>query len=119
MEFALEKITTIRQEGIVKKYCDSFQILFDQVKNLEEISEIYAIYLFICGLEPEIGEIFAKWHQYSGTKVKDVISLALKIDSNGLKDFFSPFDPTYSIHKKDLELDIKITLDELLKRENE
>ena len=59
MEFALEKIMAISQEGTVNEYCVSFQILFDQVKNLEEISEIYGVYLFMCGLEPEIREIFA------------------------------------------------------------
>uniref|UniRef100_A0A251RRK1 Retrotransposon gag domain-containing protein n=1 Tax=Helianthus annuus TaxID=4232 RepID=A0A251RRK1_HELAN len=68
MEFALEKIMAISQEGIVKEYCNWFQILFDQVKNLEEMSEFYAIYIFICGLEPGIRKIFAKWHQYSCTK---------------------------------------------------
>ncbi|KAM0006345.1 hypothetical protein Hdeb2414_s0005g00170811 [Helianthus debilis subsp. tardiflorus] len=115
MEFALEKIMEISQEGTVKEYCNSFQILFNQVRNLEEISEFYAIYLFICGLEPKIRKIFARWHQYSCTTVKDVISLALKIDSNGLRDFFSPFDPNSSFYNKDLEFDINITLEELMK----
>ncbi|MFS7902924.1 hypothetical protein Hanom_Chr01g00017171 [Helianthus anomalus] len=115
MEFALEKIMAISQEGIVKEYCNSFQMLFDQVKNLEEMSEFYVIYIFICGLEPGIRKIFAKWHQYSCTKVKDVISLALKIDSNGLQDSFSPFDPNSSFYNKDLEFDINITLEELMK----
>ncbi|MFS8011727.1 putative armadillo-like helical protein [Helianthus anomalus] len=115
MEFALEKIMAISQEGIVKEYCNSFQILFDQVKNLEEMSEFYAIYIFIFGLEPGIRKIFAKWHQYSCTKVKDVISLALKIDSSGLQDSFSPFDPNSSFYNKDLEFNINITLEELMK----
>ncbi|KAJ0541512.1 hypothetical protein HanLR1_Chr09g0308721 [Helianthus annuus] len=115
MELALESIMSISQEGTVKDYCYTFQILFDQVRNLEEISEFYAIYLFICGLELKIRKIFARWHQYSCTTVKDVISLALKIDSNGLQDSFSPFDPNSSFYNKDLEFDINITLEELMK----
>ncbi|MFS7961421.1 hypothetical protein Hanom_Chr08g00714811 [Helianthus anomalus] len=115
MELALESIMSISQEGIVKDYCDSFHILFDQVRNIEEISEFYDIFLFICGLEPKIRKIFARWHQYSCTTMKDVISLALKIDSNGLQDSFSPFDPNSSFYNKDLEFDINITLEELMK----
>ncbi|KAJ0519453.1 putative transcription factor WD40-like family [Helianthus annuus] len=115
MELALDKIMSIRQEGTVRDYCDSFLLLFDQVRNSEEMSDFYAIYLFICGLEPRIRNIFVEWHQYSCTKVKDVISLALKIDSNGLQDSFSPFDPNSSFYNKDLEFDINITLEELMK----
>ncbi|MFS8028698.1 hypothetical protein Hanom_Chr16g01513461 [Helianthus anomalus] len=115
MELALESIMSISQDGTVKDYCDSFQILFDQVRNLEHISEFYAIYLFIIGLEPGIRKIFAKWHQYSCTKVKDVISLALKIDSNSLQYSFSPYNPNSSFYNKDLEFDINITLEELMK----
>ncbi|KAF5768315.1 putative aspartic peptidase A1 family [Helianthus annuus] len=111
----MEQLMAYNQGGTVKDYCDLFQILFDQVINLEEISEFYAIYLFICGLEPKIGKILARWHQYSCTKVKDVISLALKIDSNGLQDSFSPFDPNSSFYNKELEFDINVTLEELMK----
>ncbi|KAM0049567.1 hypothetical protein Hdeb2414_s0008g00287391 [Helianthus debilis subsp. tardiflorus] len=115
MEMAWEKIMSINQEDTVHEYCAEFEFLFDQVRNFKEISEFYAIYLFICGLEPEIRKIFARWHQYSCTKVKDVISLALKIDSNSLQDSFSPFDPNSSFYNKDLEFDINITLEELMK----
>ncbi|KAJ0644271.1 hypothetical protein HanOQP8_Chr16g0610111 [Helianthus annuus] len=115
MEMVWEKIMSINQEDTVHDYCAEFEFLFDQVRNFEEISEFYGIYLFICGLEPEIRKIFARWHQYSCTKVKDVISLALKIDSNSLQDSFSPFDPNSSFYNKDLEFDINITLEELMK----
>ncbi|KAJ0622931.1 hypothetical protein HanIR_Chr01g0026121 [Helianthus annuus] len=111
----MEQLMVYNQEGTVKEYCDSFQVLFDQVRNHEEISEFYAIYLFICGLELEIREIYARWHQYSCTKVKDVISLALKIDYNSLQDSFSPFDPNSSFYNKDLEFDINVTLEVLMK----
>ncbi|KAF5772262.1 hypothetical protein HanXRQr2_Chr13g0574741 [Helianthus annuus] len=114
MELALDKIMSIRQEGTVRDYCDSFLLLFDQVRNSEEMSDFYAIYLFICGLEPRIRNIFVEWHQYSYLKVEDVISLALKIDTNNLHDSFSPFDPKSSFYIEGLEFDIKITLDELM-----
>ncbi|MFS7910191.1 hypothetical protein Hanom_Chr02g00103351 [Helianthus anomalus] len=65
--------------------------------------------------EPIIRKIFAIWHQYSCTKVSDVISLALKIDSNSLQDSFSPYDPNSSFYNKNLEFDINITLEELMK----
>ncbi|MFS7914948.1 hypothetical protein Hanom_Chr02g00159521 [Helianthus anomalus] len=107
----MEQLMAYNQEGTIKDYCDSFQVLFDQVRNREEISEFYAIYLLICGLEPEIRKIFARWHQYSCTKVKDVISLALKIDTNSLQDSSSPFDPNSSFYNKDLEFNINITLE--------
>ncbi|MFS7998862.1 hypothetical protein Hanom_Chr12g01159021 [Helianthus anomalus] len=69
MEMALEKILSIRQEGIVFDYCSVFQSLFESVKNFEDMSEVYAIYLFIDGLEPRIREVFITWHQYSYHKV--------------------------------------------------
>ncbi|MFS7921188.1 hypothetical protein Hanom_Chr03g00233861 [Helianthus anomalus] len=65
MDDALDEIMVLRQEGTVKKYCDEFQFLFELVKNSEEMSEYYAIYLFMDGLEPEIRDIFQTWHQYS------------------------------------------------------
>ncbi|MFS7949295.1 hypothetical protein Hanom_Chr06g00569861 [Helianthus anomalus] len=43
----MEQLMAYNQEGTVKDYCDSFQVLFDQVRNHEEISEFYAIYLFM------------------------------------------------------------------------
>ncbi|MFS8023109.1 hypothetical protein Hanom_Chr16g01447621 [Helianthus anomalus] len=115
MRLAMEEIMSIRQEGTVFDYCSVFQSLFERVKNSEDMSEVYAIYLFINGLEPRIREVFITWHQYSYHKVKDFISLALKIDSNGLEDSFSPFDPNSSFYNKDLEFDINITLEELIK----
>ncbi|KAJ0557813.1 hypothetical protein HanRHA438_Chr07g0314251 [Helianthus annuus] len=103
------------QKGTVRDYCNSFLLLLDQVRNSEEMTDFYAIYLFICGLEPVIRNIFVKWHQYSYLKVEDVVSLALKIDANNLHDSFSPFDSKPSFYIEGLEFDIKITLGELMK----
>ncbi|MFS8019070.1 hypothetical protein Hanom_Chr15g01399521 [Helianthus anomalus] len=64
--------------------------------------------------EPRIRNLFVEWHQYSYLKVEDVISLALKIDTNNLHDSFSPFDPKSFFYIEGLEFDIKITLDELM-----
>ncbi|KAM0020200.1 hypothetical protein Hdeb2414_s0025g00664531 [Helianthus debilis subsp. tardiflorus] len=111
----MEQMMLFEQEGTVKDYCDSFLLLFDQVRNSEEMTDFYAIYLFICGLEPRIRNIFVKWHQYSYLKVEDVVSLALKIDTNNLHDSFSPFDSKSSFYIEGLEFDTKITLDELMK----
>ncbi|MFS7978225.1 hypothetical protein Hanom_Chr10g00913051 [Helianthus anomalus] len=99
MELAVEEIMALRQEGTIKKYCDEFKFLFDQVKNSEEISEYYAIYLFMDGLEPEIRDVFITWHQYSFHTLKDYISLVLKLDAHKLKDSFSPYDPNSSLYE--------------------
>ncbi|KAJ0526336.1 putative RNA helicase [Helianthus annuus] len=114
MEFAKEQIMACTQEGTVQDYCDSFLFLFNQVRNCEELTDFYAIYLFICGLKPRIRSIFVKWHQYSCFKVEDVISLALKIDINNLNDSFSPFDPESSFYMEGLEFDFKKSLWELM-----
>ncbi|KAJ0845790.1 hypothetical protein HanRHA438_Chr15g0717601 [Helianthus annuus] len=114
MELAMEEIMLIRQEGTVFDYCSVFQSLFERVKNSEDMSEVYAIYLFINGLEPRIREMFITWHQYSYHKVKDFISLALKIDANKLQDSFSPFDPKSSFYVKELVFDSRKILDEIM-----
>ncbi|KAF5777584.1 hypothetical protein HanXRQr2_Chr12g0537411 [Helianthus annuus] len=98
MELAVEEIMALRQEGTVKNYCEEFESLLNQVKYSEEISECYAIYLFMDGLEPEIKDVFITWHQYSFNNVKDYISLALKLDANELKDSLSPYDPNSSFY---------------------
>ncbi|KAM0033280.1 putative protein CELLULOSE SYNTHASE INTERACTIVE/3 [Helianthus debilis subsp. tardiflorus] len=98
MELAVEEIMALRQEGTVKNYCEEFESLLNQVKYSEEISECYAIYLFMDGLEPEIKDVFITWHQHSFNNVKDYISLALKLDANELKDSLSPYDPNSSFY---------------------
>ncbi|XP_076940188.1 uncharacterized protein LOC143609273 [Bidens hawaiensis] len=98
MEFSLDEIMAMSQQGTVKEYCDDFQFLYDRVKTFGEICEYYAIYLFMDGLEPKIRDVFIAWHQYSFHTLKDVISLALKLDANELKDSFSPYDPNSSLY---------------------
>ncbi|MFS8000954.1 hypothetical protein Hanom_Chr13g01184621 [Helianthus anomalus] len=56
-----------------------------------------------------------KWTNNEPIPMYANFSLALKIDSNGLEDSFSPFDPNSSFYNKDLEFDINITLEELMK----
>ncbi|KAJ0694303.1 putative non-specific serine/threonine protein kinase [Helianthus annuus] len=114
MDDVLDEIRALRQEGTVKKYCDEFQFLFELVKNSEEMSEYYAIYLFIDGLEPEIRDVFITWHQYSFHNVKDYISLALKLDTNKLSDTLSPYDPESSLYIKDLVFDFRKSIDEIM-----
>ncbi|MFS8008516.1 hypothetical protein Hanom_Chr14g01273721 [Helianthus anomalus] len=114
MEISMQEIISIRQEGTVFDYCSVFQSLFERVKNSEDMCEVYAIYLFIDGLEPRIREVFITWHQYSYHKVKDFISLALKIDANKLQDSFSPFDPKSSFYIKELVFDSRKSLDEIM-----
>ncbi|MFS7991245.1 hypothetical protein Hanom_Chr12g01068521 [Helianthus anomalus] len=118
MELAMEEIMSIRQEGTIFDYCSVFQSLFERVKNSEDISEVYAIYLFIDGLEPRIREVFITWHQFSYHKVKDFISLALEIDANKLQDSFSLFDPKSSFYVKESIFDESAykVLDEMLER---
>ncbi|KAJ0844781.1 hypothetical protein HanRHA438_Chr15g0706291 [Helianthus annuus] len=114
MDDALDEIMALRQEGTVKKYCDEFQFLLELVKNSEEMSEYYAIYLFMDGLEPEIRDIFQTWHQYSFHTLKDNISLALKLDANKLSDTLSPYDPKSSLYIMDLEFDFRKSIDEIM-----
>ncbi|KAJ0537985.1 hypothetical protein HanRHA438_Chr08g0337611 [Helianthus annuus] len=114
MELAMEEIMSIRQEGTVFDYCSVFQSLFERVKNSKDVSEVYAIYLFIDGLEPRIREVFITWHQYSYHKVKYFISLALKIDANKLQDSFSLFDLKPSFYVKESVFDSRKILDEIM-----
>ncbi|MFS8026566.1 hypothetical protein Hanom_Chr16g01488201 [Helianthus anomalus] len=93
MELAVEEIMALRQEGTIKNYCEEFEFLFNQVKYSQQISETYAIYLFMDDLEPEIRDVFITWHQYSFHMVKDCIHLAFKLDVNEMKYLFSPYDP--------------------------
>ncbi|MFS7932466.1 hypothetical protein Hanom_Chr04g00368221 [Helianthus anomalus] len=75
MEIVLEQIMSFEQESTVRDHCDSFLLLLYQVKNSEEMSDFYAIYLFICGLEPIIRNISIEWHQYSCLKVEDACNI--------------------------------------------
>ncbi|KAC9177473.1 hypothetical protein E3N88_46245 [Mikania micrantha] len=86
----------LRQQGTIKDYCDSFEVLF----NKSNIDEGYAIYLFLDGLKIELRDLFMQWHQHKLQSLKDAFSLALKLNSNKLKDTLSPDDPNSSLYIK-------------------
>ena len=73
MEAYMEEIMSLMQEGTFQDYCDTFEKLLKKV----EISEDYAVYLFISGLKLEISEVLMGYHNLgSGITLKESFSLA-------------------------------------------